>query len=385
MSAKRLLAGAIAAAFVWSVLGLAGVSVASDPFHPDTTTIVADFPRTVGLYPKSRVRVQGIDSGWVTKVEPGLDAVRVSMKVHGVALAADAHAELRLKSMIGERYVELSPVWTGQGPRLESGAHLPRSRVHVPAEISEVLDQFTRLAEGVDKKAVGQFVHQLAAAVDGRQADIASMVTNFAATGRTVSARADELDQSLGALQRVMGTLASKDDRLVGLMRSSTAVSDALLAQQGALDASIDGIDKLLDRVATFTTAEKDKLATLLDGLGRVGVVLAKHDKDFGQVVDLLPQVAYGYLRAVDHDGEKWYTINYPEGILFLPAAPPINGGGGPGSDRSDHTVTPGIDHSNSPVSKAMPHSVDATQWTGDGPLLPSFSLGPVCHDKGCQ
>ena len=381
----RGLVVAVVGLFAWSVLGLAGVGIASDPFAPDTTTITADFPRTVGLYEKSRVRVQGIDSGWVTAVEPGLDGVKVTIEIDGVAVAADAIASLNLKSMIGERYVELSPIWDGKGARLESGATIPRDRVHVPAEISEVLDQFTELAEKVDKKAVGKFVSELAGAVDGRQGDIAAMVANFGTTGRTLAARADEIDASIGAMQRVMGTLADRDDRMVELMRSAAAVSDALLAQEGALGASISGVDRLLGEVKELTVNQKEKLVTLLDGLDRVGRVLAKHDGDFGQVVDLLPHVAFGYLRAVDNDGEDWYTINYPMGLLFLPSSKAINGGGGVGSDRDDHRFVPGIDHSGNPIAQLTPGEVDATGYTGDGPLLPSFNIGTVCHDEGCE
>src|SRR5687767_9936771 len=97
---RRLLVVGVLAMSLWSVAGLAGVSVAVDPFEPDSVEIVADFPRTVGLYPKSRVRIDGIDAGWVTAVEPGLDGVAVKMKIHDVAVAADATATLRLKSMI---------------------------------------------------------------------------------------------------------------------------------------------------------------------------------------------------------------------------------------------------------------------------------------------
>jgi hypothetical protein len=68
---------------------------------------------------------------------------------------------------------------------------------------------------------------------------------------------------------------------------------------------------------------------------------------------------------------------------------PPINGGGGPGGDRGDHTVVPMIDHSDSPYAKAMPRTVDGTQFTGEGPLIPGFSIGPdgqnVCHEDGCE
>jgi phospholipid/cholesterol/gamma-HCH transport system substrate-binding protein len=386
---RRFLAVAVLAATVWSVLGLAGVSVAVDPFRPRTVEVVADFPRTVGLYPQSRVRVDGIDSGWVTAVEPGVDGVTVKMRVHDVALASDVTATLRLKSMIGERYVELGPSWGGRGARLESGARIPRSRVRVPAEMSDVLDDFTRLAERVDKRALGRFVHQLAVAVDGRQSDLGRMVHGMAEMGRVVSGRADDIDRSITNLQRVMQTLARRDDGMVRLMRAATTVSDTLLAQGATLDAAISGVDDLLGQVGQLTRTQKDKLAALLGGLDRVGEVLARHTGDFEQVTDLLPSVAYGYLRAVDNDGTRWFTVNNPQGILFLPYAPNINSRGGPGSDRSDGTVIPRVDHRGSPIAGALPNSVDLSGGTGDDPLVPgaTFSVpgASICHDEGCE
>ena len=81
--------------------------------------------------------------------------------------------------------------------------------------------------------------------------------------------------------------------------------------------------------------------------------------------------------------------IRFPARILFLPTAPNINSRGGPGSDREDHSFAPTLDWSQSPVGQAFPHTVDVTPYTGPGPLLPAFSVGPdqahICHDKGCD
>lgn len=384
----RVTLGVVVVALVWAACGLSGVSLASDPFQSGATRVSAIFPRAVGLYPKSRVQIDGMDAGWVDQVKPELGQVRVVMHFSGVALAANATASLRLKSIIGERYVELAPVWTGAGPRLTSGTVIPQTRVQVPAEISDVLDQFTRLAQGVDKQALGQFVHELAVALDDRHDALSASVANFAATSRVLDARAGDIDRSLTNLQQVIGNLASRDNRIVDLMRSAGVVSDALLAQDGALDGSINGIDRLLQQVSTLAVTQKQHLSSLLDSLDRVGTVLAAHSNDFASVVNQLPYVAYSYIRAVNHDGDRWYTINYPEGILFLPTAPAINSSGGPGSDRSDHRFLPGIDNSGSPVAQAMPHSIDLTQVAGNGPLLPSTEVGPhgvsPCPDPNC-
>jgi hypothetical protein len=128
----------------------------------------------------------------------------------------------------------------------------------------------------------------------------------------------------------------------------------------------------------------------LLGGLDRVGGVLAKHEGDFREVTRMLPSVAYGYLRAVDNEGDRYFTVNNPLGILFLPYAPAINSRGGPGTDREDGRVVPRVDHSQSPVGKAVPDEVDASAGTSpEDPLAPGAAFGvpgaSICHDTACE
>ncbi|MBV9410415.1 MAG: MCE family protein, partial [Acidimicrobiia bacterium] len=101
---------AIVAAFGISSLSLWGVPVIANPLQPKSLDVTADFPETIGLYPGSRVLVQGVDAGSVKKVQTVTDRVRVTMSVHDVSLDPNAIATVRLRSLIGSRYVELSPV-----------------------------------------------------------------------------------------------------------------------------------------------------------------------------------------------------------------------------------------------------------------------------------
>ena len=153
----------VAAAFAWSVAGLTGIAGArgSSP-HEGSREIVAHFPRTIGLYAGDQVRVLGLPAGEVTEVEPKFDHVEVTMKVDDVALAPDAIAALRLRSLIGERFVELGPMWDGKGEPLQDGDAIPIERTTIPAEISDVLDEATHLAEGLDAEAASKLLHELA-------------------------------------------------------------------------------------------------------------------------------------------------------------------------------------------------------------------------------
>jgi len=189
-----------------------------------------------------------------------------------------------------------------------------------------------------------------------------------------VAAQAQSLDASLGQLQRVIGTLASKDDEVGRILRSSTAVSQALLAQQGSLDAAVTGLDKLLGTLTDFTAKEKDKILTAVRQLAVTGKQLADHADGWSRITDEVPYYAYGWDNAIHHDGDHYFFMEQIAGIMFLPYPKQLNEGGGPGTANGDNTVYPAIDASCSPARKAVPYQVDATGATGPGPLLPEQS-----------
>ena len=372
----RLVVAAVVAAFGISSLGLWGVKVIANPLQPKSLEVTADFPSTIGLYPGSRVMVQGVGAGKVKSAKSVTDRVRVTMSVSDVSLDPNAVATVRLRSLIGARYVELSPVWSGTGPKLASGAHIPMERTQVPAEVSDFTDETNRMMRELDAQALGRLVHELGSALQGNGGALAGMTSGMAQVGQTVAAQAHSLDDSLVQLQRVIGTIAAKDDDVVRILRSSTAVSQALLAQQGSLDASVTGLDRLLGTLTDFTSKEKDKIVTAVHLLATTGKQLADHAEGWSRITNEAPYYAYGWYNAIHHDGNHWFMMEQVSGIMFLPYPHQMNEGGGPGGAGEDHTVYPSVDFSCSPARALVPWQVDPTVYTGPGPLIPAQDDG---------
>ncbi len=68
--------------------------------------MIAFFPRGVGVYPSSQVRVLGLPAGTVDKVEVVGTQVRITMSIDkDVPVPKDVKALLAPQSLIGERYV----------------------------------------------------------------------------------------------------------------------------------------------------------------------------------------------------------------------------------------------------------------------------------------
>src|SRR6516164_8855511 len=80
--------------------------------------VTAYFTETIGVYPGSTVRVLGVPVGTVTAVQPQGTQVKVTMTVDsGVTVPADAKAVVVAASVVSDRYVQLTPAYTG-GPQL---------------------------------------------------------------------------------------------------------------------------------------------------------------------------------------------------------------------------------------------------------------------------
>jgi phospholipid/cholesterol/gamma-HCH transport system substrate-binding protein len=382
--ARRAITAVVLLAFSLSTAGLAGVALGvevDNPFEPERTVVHAEFERAVGLYDQSRVFADGVEVGEVTGIEVLPDTVRVELTLDDIAIEADTKAILRLRSLIGERYVELTDVWTGDGDRLETGDVIPLEHTVVPAEITEVLDEAARVSEELDGATLNRVIEELAVVVADDGVAVEALLEDLADAGDVVAGRADDLDELISSLDTAVATLAEKDETVVSVLRNGTTVSQALLAQEGALDAAVRSIDTIVGDLADFTGDQRQGLTDLAGDLSEVGELLAAHRADLEQTVHYLPWASYGFARAITHDGDRWYLQPQVTGTLVAPFIPNINSRGGVGSEEEDNRLVPGVDFNDSVVRDVVPWQVDTTPLLGTGPLLPSMSLGPVTID----
>src|SRR3954471_2784526 len=113
-----------------------------------TMHVKAEFSRAVGLYTGSSVRILGVPVGKITKITPHGKSVTVDMTVDGkYKVPADAGAAIVPPSIVGDRYVQLTPAYTGGPVMTGHAAKIPLQRTEVPAELDDIyasLDQLNR-------------------------------------------------------------------------------------------------------------------------------------------------------------------------------------------------------------------------------------------------
>src|SRR5687767_14780894 len=106
----------------------------------DSKRLVAHFPRTISVYEGSEVRVLGVPIGNVESVVPsGTDVVVTMTYDSDVELPADATAAIVAPSIVGDRFVQVTPAYTG-GEVMADNVELPVEQTAVPIELDQIYE-----------------------------------------------------------------------------------------------------------------------------------------------------------------------------------------------------------------------------------------------------
>src|SRR4030081_3791664 len=96
------------------------------------TTYTADFSEAAGLQVKNDVRIAGVKVGNVSDIALGGDKVKFSFKVKNAWLADKTSAAIKIKTLLGQKYLALDP----QGQQtLDPSAGIPLERTMAPYDV----------------------------------------------------------------------------------------------------------------------------------------------------------------------------------------------------------------------------------------------------------
>ncbi|MFM6851045.1 MAG: MCE family protein, partial [Terrabacter sp.] len=217
------------------VLGFVAAAAVSVLGGDSARTVVAHFPRTVSVYEGSEVRVLGVPVGTVDRVEPtGIDVTVTMSYDDDVKLPADAKAVIIAPSVVGDRYVQLTPAYSGTGDVLTDGAELGVDQTSEPLELDQIYDSLDRLNVALGPRGAnksGALSDLLAVTADnfgGQGTTFRQTIKDFSRLSDTLAGNSDELFGSVKALDGFMSTLAENDQTVRQFNQSLADVSTML-------------------------------------------------------------------------------------------------------------------------------------------------------------
>ncbi|MEU8634387.1 MCE family protein [Amycolatopsis sp. NPDC048633] len=246
---------------------LTALNARSLPVIGDGTTYSAEFSEAAGVFEGNDVRIAGVEVGRVSEVKLRGDRVLISFQVKGAWLGDATGAAIRLKTVLGQKYLALDPQGDGT---LDPGQPIPRSRTSVPYDI---LDAFGELSSTVDK------------------IDTAQLAKSFDTLTATLADTPQSVRAALTGLSRLSDTLATRDHQLASLLGNTRVVSQTLVDRDSAVRQLLDDGNQLLAEVSDREQA----ISSLLDGSRRLATelsgLISDNDAQLGPLLTQLDQL----------------------------------------------------------------------------------------------
>lgn len=223
------------------------------------------FRNVLDLVPQTHVKLNEVAVGRVTDVNLAKNnwnaevTVLVNRSVH---LPENALANIKMSSLLGEKYISLEPPPQGTGVgQLHDGETIPVSRTNRNVEVEEVLGALSLLLNGGGVDQINTIAKELEDVYKGAggSRELRALLNNSNTLVKSLDGQTNNIDKALDATNRMTTTLNRQKGKIVGALQD---------LPQGM---------KVLDR------QREDIVKTLkaLGGLGKVATeVMDKSKKD---------------------------------------------------------------------------------------------------------
>jgi phospholipid/cholesterol/gamma-HCH transport system substrate-binding protein len=262
----------------------------------DKKYLTATFPRTVALYEGSEVKILGVPVGQVETVNPSGTEVQVRLwyDTEEAQVPANAKAVIVSPSVVGDRYIQLTPAYTG-GPTLPDGAHLGVDRTAEPLELDQIYSSLNRLnvalgPRGANKNgALSRLLNVTAANFEGQGKQFHQTITDLGRFSATLDNNKEELFASLQQLARFTSTLKRNDQNIREFNANLAQMSEFLEGERDDLAGAMSNLGRAMHDITGFVRSNRHLLKENINGLTQVSGVLVKQREALKRIMDVAP------------------------------------------------------------------------------------------------
>lgn len=300
------------------------------------THVTAEFPRAISLYKGSDVKILGVSVGKVDEVDPA--GTKVVVKFHYDSkydVPADAKAAVISPSIVGDRFIQLTPVYTG-GKKMTDGARLGLDRTATPLELDQIFGSITDLTtalgpEGANKPdqtgtgALTRLLDSTARNFGGQGVQFNQTLQNLSRLTKTLADNKDELFGTMSEVEKFTNTLA-KNDTTVRQFNDSLASGAQLLADEREdLAAVLDNLSVAMTQVKSFVAENKNLLSSNIRELNKLSKVLVKNRDALDETLTTAPVALNNLFLAYNETtGTLDTRANVGETVTKLTSTPSV-------------------------------------------------------------
>ncbi|TCP53190.1 phospholipid/cholesterol/gamma-HCH transport system substrate-binding protein [Tamaricihabitans halophyticus] len=266
-----------------------GADLGENPYQ-----VRVQFRDVLDLVPQSGVKVNDVPVGRVEKVGLAKDGwtAEVTLLINGdVRLPANATAQLRQSSLLGEKFVQLSNPADGtpaEGSELSDGGLIPVDRTNRNTEVEEVLGALSMLLNGGGVDQLRTITRELNNVTEGNEGSIRSLLGNVRELTENLDAHSGDITRALDSVNRLSTTLVQQRDQIGNAIDNLGPGLEVLNAQRGQLVTMLQSLRKLSGVAVDTVNKSKEDLVADLKALAPTLQKLAEAGTDLPQSLELL-------------------------------------------------------------------------------------------------
>jgi phospholipid/cholesterol/gamma-HCH transport system substrate-binding protein len=315
---NKTVIGSVGLLVIVLLLGLA-FKADSLPFIGGGTVYAADFSEAAGLQKTDEVRVAGVKVGKVVDIDLAGDHVVVKLRVKGVHLGRLTRAEIKIKTVLGRKYVALEP--DGDGT-LDPDTHIPVTRTSAPFDISPAFQDLAKTVGQVDTTQLAASFTTLADTFRGTPKEVQASLNGLSRLSQTIASRDAQLRVLLDRANGVTGVLAARDDDLVEFLKQTDLVLQEVKARRAAIHTLLVTTTTLSEQLIALVRENRATLDPALTHLRGVVDVLRKNQDNLDK--SLQEMAPFVRLFANNLGNGRWfdtYVYNLTNPTTFVPGS----------------------------------------------------------------
>jgi phospholipid/cholesterol/gamma-HCH transport system substrate-binding protein len=267
---------------------------------PGHYTIQVQMPDVQNLQQNSRVRVNDVTVGNVTKIErQGWHALLTMTIDRDVNLPANATATLGQTSVLGSLHIELAaPRGVAPQGKLRDGSLIPMSSAGAYPSTEQTLGALSLMLNGGGLGQIQDLTKSLSTAFSGREQDLKSLI---------------------GQLDKFVAYVNDQKDDIIAATNSLNNLAVQFAEQKPVIDKAL----KALPEALSVLRDERKNLADALNQVGKFGALAAdsinqtktnliKELKDIGPVLQSAADAGPALTRSLD----LFVTLPFPKSMV---------------------------------------------------------------------
>jgi phospholipid/cholesterol/gamma-HCH transport system substrate-binding protein len=283
-----------------------------------TYTLSAEFASASGLEAGDPVRVAGVNVGSVSSVERqvGRGTVVAHLRLEdGVVLSESTRASIRLRTLLGRKYLNLAD--PGAGGALDAGERIPLARTEVATDVDTLLNSAEPVIETTDVDSINSVLRSTVDVLDdGRAEELRSLFGDIESLAGSVADSEADLRRLLDSTNRLTTVLDRRETELSTTIDGVDVVLGALARRQDDLRSLVAGVGDLSSTVTPLLRRNETTLDGFVDGLVHTTAVLDEQRERIDLALRSLPVLAERFYRVTSEG--SWVNV-YIVGIVGTP------------------------------------------------------------------